>query len=112
MTELSVLPDVSTKPRLYELDCRQLADWCESQGFPKYRAEQIRRWIFGRRVTDFAEMHDLPAKLRSILAEQFSLLPARVEKHLIGSDRTEKLLLQLSDGQFIECVLMRETDRR
>jgi 23S rRNA (adenine2503-C2)-methyltransferase len=112
VTELPVLTGAAFKPRVYELDNRQLADWCESRGFPKYRAEQIRRWIFGRRVNEFADMHDLPAALRAKLAEEFSLLGARVEKHLVASDRTEKLLLQLHDGQFIECVLMRETDRR
>lgn len=112
MTELPVLTTSPLKPRLYEFDSRQLGEWCESHGFPKYRAEQIRRWIFGRRVNDFADMHDLPATLRKAMADEFSLLPAKVEKHLIGSDRTEKLLLQLHDGQFIECVLMRETDRR
>lgn len=100
------------KPRVYELESRQLADWCETQGFPRYRAEQIRRWIFGRRVATFDEMHDLPAALRKRLAEEFSLFPARVDRHQIASDRTEKLLLHLPDGQDIECVLMRETDRR
>ena len=119
MTDLAVITNtVETntaapfKPRLYELDSHQLADWCESHGFPKYRAEQIRRWIFGRRVNDFVDMHDLPATLRKAMSDEFSLFPARVDKHLVGSDRTEKLLLQLHDGQFIECVLMRETDRR
>jgi len=101
-----------TRPRLYELNSVQLADWCEARGFPRYRADQIRRWIFGRRATSFDEMHDLPAALRRQLDEAFSLFPARVDRHQVASDRTEKLLLHLPDGQDIECVLMRETDRR
>jgi 23S rRNA (adenine2503-C2)-methyltransferase len=112
MTELVPLTTAAPKPRLYELDSQQLAAWCEAHGFPKYRAEQIRRWIFGRRVNDFNDMHDLPAALRKAMTDEFSLFPATVDKHLVGRDRTEKLLLQLHDGQFIECVLMRETDRR
>ena len=114
MTELTVLPDsppvtaVPHKPRVYELNSTQLAEWCEAHGFPKYRAEQIRRWVFGRRANDFAEMHDIPNALRLALATDFSLLPARVAQHQVGSDRTEKMLLELHDGQFIECVLMRE----
>ncbi len=112
MTDLPVLTNAAIKPRLYELDSQQLAQWCEAHGFPKYRAEQIRRWIFGRRVNDFADMHDLPATLRKAMSDEFSLFPAQVEKHLVASDKTEKLLLQLHDGQYIECVLMRETDRR
>lgn len=115
MTDLAALPIAKTeqtKPRLYELGSIQLADWCEAHDAPRYRAEQIRRWIFGKRANSFAEMHDLPAKLRQQLDDEFSLFPARVDKHLVASDRTEKLLLELPDGQFIECVLMRETDRR
>ena len=112
MSELQVLSSAVPKSRIYELDSAALQDWCEARGFPKYRAAQIRRWIFGRRVNDFAEMHDLPAALRKVMSEEFSLFPARISKHLVGSDRTEKLLLELHDGQFIECVLMRETDRR
>jgi 23S rRNA (adenine2503-C2)-methyltransferase len=50
--------------------------------------------------------------LRTAMASEFSLFPAHRVKHQISSDGTEKLLLELHDGQFIECVLMRETDRR
>ena len=112
MTLLPLVGTSALKPRVYELDAAGLAAWCEAAGFPAYRAEQIRRWIFGRRTNDFAEMHDVPAALRTALSNDFSLFPARRAQHQVASDRTEKLLLELHDGQFIECVLMRETDRR
>lgn len=112
MTGPSLPLSSDVKSRVYELDSKGLAAWCEGKGFPTYRAEQIRRWIFGRRANDFSEMHDVPAALRTELANEFSLFPARLAKHQVASDRTEKLLLELNDGQLIECVLMRETDRR
>ena len=112
MIELPVVTSETPKPRVYELDAVGLATWCQEKNFPAYRAEQIRRWIFGRRANDFSEMHDVPLALRNALAESFSMFPARVVKHQIAADRTEKLLLELSDHQLIECVLMRETDRR
>lgn len=105
-------PRIQTLPRLYELSAEQLAEWCRAQDAPHYRAEQIRRWIFGKRVTDFAAMHDLPNSLRQAMAESFSLFPAEIARHQIAKDRTEKLLLKLDDGEFVECVLMREDDRR
>ena len=98
--------------RVYELSRAELGRWCEEHGVPGFRADQIRRWIFGKRVHSFAEMHDLPASLRASLSEQFSLFPAEVSAHQVASDRTEKLLLQLTDGEYVECVLMREPDRR
>ena len=91
---------------------QQLADWCEEQGQKPYRAQQIRRWIFGKRVTEFDAMHDVPAGLRAALADQFALFASNIVRHQVAEDRTEKLLLQLSDGQHVECVLMRETSRR
>jgi 23S rRNA (adenine2503-C2)-methyltransferase len=99
-------------PRIYELPADDLADWCRAHGQPPYRAEQIRRWIFGKRVAEFSQMHDLPAGLRHALAESFSLFPAEAARHQVAADRTEKLLLKLDDGEFVECVLMREEDRR
>jgi len=57
-------------------------------------------------------MHDIPAALRNAMSDEFSMFPAQLVEHKIATDRTEKLLLELTDGQLIECVLMRETDRR
>jgi len=90
----------------------ELAAWCESQGEAPFRADQIRRWIFGKRVNDFDAMHDVPARLRAQLSGDFTLFASRVVRHQVARDRTEKLLLELADGQVIECVLMRETRRR
>lgn len=99
-------------PLLTELTPPELAAWCVERGEKPYRAQQIRRWVFQRRATDFAAMTDLPAKLREELAQSFALFRATVVAHQTASDATEKLLLELSDGHHVECVLMREEDRR
>ncbi len=90
----------------------ELADWCQQRGLTAYRADQIRRWIFGKRVDDFAAMHDVPAGLRETLANEFVLFSSRIVRHLTSLDGTEKLLLELQDGNHVECVLMREAERR
>ena len=103
----------STPPRhILDLSSDELKAWCESHNQGAYRAVQIRRWIFGKRVGSFEEMHDVPAALRASLAEEFTLFSSKVLTHKIAKDRTEKLLLALHDGQIVECVLMRETKRR
>ncbi len=107
-----MMPAVVTSPRLTDLDRAALSAWCLDQGAETYRADQIRRWVFGKRVSDIDEMHDVPNSLREKLHEQFVLFDAEVVKHQIASDRTEKLLLELADGEHLECVLMRETSRR
>lgn len=58
------------------------------------------------------DMHDVPHSLRNDLSKQFLLFEAELVQHQIATDRTEKLLLELADGEHVECVLMRETSRR
>ena len=95
-----------------DLSSEELGQWCEENGQPAYRAVQIRRWIYGKRVESFDEMHDLPAAMRDQLKLDFRLFASEIVAHQIATDRTEKLLLKLHDGEHVECVLMRETSRR
>ncbi len=97
---------------LNDLSRTELAQWCESVNEPAFRADQIRRWVFVKRAESFEEMHDLPVLFREKLAASFTLFASKILAHQIAKDNTEKLLLQLHDGQVVECVLMRETSRR
>ncbi len=101
-----------SKPLLNDLSRAELAEWCEAQGEPPFRADQIRRWVFVKRAGSFEDMHDLPRAFREKLAESFALFASKIIAHKVARDRTEKLLLELGDGQVVECVLMRETRRR
>jgi 23S rRNA (adenine2503-C2)-methyltransferase len=86
----------------------QLASWFKERGQGAYRVGQVRRWLFGGRVADFREMTDLPQSLREELSRDFDLWTTTVAKHTRADDGTEKLLLTLTDGGQIECVLLRE----
>ncbi len=103
----------TAEPRLCILafSLAQLEEWCLEHQIPRFRAEQIFRWIHARRAQSWDEMNDLPKALRARLAESFEFFTTTVESHSVASDRTEKLLLKLRDGEFVECVLMREPDR-
>ncbi|MEX2285884.1 MAG: 23S rRNA (adenine(2503)-C(2))-methyltransferase RlmN [Planctomycetaceae bacterium] len=106
------MSSVQQKQPIGNLSRAQLAAWCLAQGQSAFRADQIRRWVFGRRAANFESMHDLPATLRAALDEHFDLFSTMIASHAVAGDGTEKLLLQLSDGNHIECVLMRELKRR
>ncbi|HQU45138.1 MAG TPA: 23S rRNA (adenine(2503)-C(2))-methyltransferase RlmN [Pirellulales bacterium] len=97
---------------MLELPLTQLRDWFAAQSLPVYRAGQVWRWLFEKRIADFEDMTDLPKPLRSLLADHFRIWTTSVAHHQLAADGTEKLLLQLSDGQQIECVLIREGKRR
>lgn len=112
---LGQLADVSTPatalPRILDLTPTELTDWVVAHGWPKFRAGQLQKWLFHRRATSFEQMSDLPKPMREQLAAEFQVFAAEVESHQVATDRTEKLLLKLADGETIECVLMREPDR-
>lgn len=78
-----------------------------AMGEPKFRANQIYHWLHVKKVTDFDEMRDLPASLRTKLSVEFCLKSLFIARKLESCmDDTVKYLYRLSDGQHVETVLM------
>jgi 23S rRNA (adenine2503-C2)-methyltransferase len=75
-------------------------------GEPRYRAEQVFRWIHQKGELDPDRMTNLPAGLRAALAEQ----GLRQEAQTLGIERaddgTRKLLVGFPDGGRVECVVI------
>jgi 23S rRNA (adenine2503-C2)-methyltransferase len=99
-------------PTIWNLSRGELTDWVKTEREQPFRADQIRKWLFGKRVDSFEAMTDVPAGLRSRLAESFSIFSSQLLCHQKSTDGTEKLLLEMAGGDAVECVLMREDDRR
>ena len=97
------------KPVLFSMTDGELAAFVEQMGLPRFRAKQIREWL-DRGAPDFASMKNLPESLRKQLDDCAQTLPLRIVAQLESSDgETTKFLMELADGQQIECVLMRTT---
>ncbi|MDR1290741.1 MAG: 23S rRNA (adenine(2503)-C(2))-methyltransferase RlmN [Planctomycetaceae bacterium] len=78
-------------------------------GVPLFRVNQIRRWVFSRKVCDFNLMTDLSREFRLRLIERFgSVFCGRELIREVSDDLTEKLLIEWSDGERVECVLLRD----
>ena len=78
-----------------------------SWNLPAYRTGQVRRWVFARKTTNFEYMTDLPKSIRSLLSDQFGTVLHGKELHRLQSgDASQKLLIELEDGERIECVLL------
>ncbi|MFM8633353.1 MAG: 23S rRNA (adenine(2503)-C(2))-methyltransferase RlmN [Planctomycetia bacterium] len=86
--------------------------WLAAHGQSAWRATSIRRWLFASRAASFADMTDLPKGLRADLERDFDLWTTTIVRHHRAEDGTEKLLLGLHDGHRIECVMLRDGDRR
>jgi 23S rRNA (adenine2503-C2)-methyltransferase len=89
-----------------------LVAWLAQRGQPAFRARQVEQWAWARRAESFDVMSDLPKRLRDDLAASWDVFSTRVAHHDVAPDQTEKLLLTCRDGRRVECVLMREDDRR
>lgn len=95
------------KSVLFDFTDNELEKFVVDMGQPRFRAKQIRDWL-NRGAPDFESMKNLPESLRKQLDDVAQTLPVRVTTKLESSDgQTTKFLLELHDGEQIECVLMR-----
>lgn len=91
---------------LKDLSYQELGDLLNSLGEPKFRTEQIFKWLC-RGVTSFDEMTDISKKTREKLAEVSFVSSLEIaEKYVSKIDKTTKYLFRLTDGNCIESVVM------
>lgn len=92
---------------ILSLDLPELEKWLTEMGEKKFRGKQIFQWLHVKRIFDFDEMTDISVQLRAKLKEHFCVNRLFVQKKLESSiDNTVKYLYKLSDGNFVETVLM------
>ena len=89
------MPSTTEKPAIQSLDITEIEAVLAERGQPKYRAQQVLRWLYEKRVTSFSEMTDLPAALRADLAEAFIFLRLESLRVLGSADTTRKYLFRL-----------------
>jgi 23S rRNA (adenine2503-C2)-methyltransferase len=94
------------KPSIHGLLPEELTAFCKEQGQPAFRAKQIFDWLYAKRVSSFDEMKNLPASLRSLLAEHFVFQTLEKLETSGAKGETQKLLFKLSDKEMIETVII------
>lgn len=78
-------------------------------GLKKFRASQVYQWLYKKSVFKFADMHNISKADVAVLEENFTILPGQVKiltSWKSSDGLTEKLLLELEDGNSVETVLM------
>jgi 23S rRNA (adenine2503-C2)-methyltransferase len=93
------------------LDRQGLVALVSEMGLPRFRAEQIERWLYSRTARTFEEMTNLPADLREALSGRLSLPYPTVIERQCSSDGTRKYLLRLCDSTTVETVGLPAGDR-
>lgn len=98
---------------LYDLTYGQLSELLTGWGEPRFRADQVWRWLYSSLADDFELMGNLPRALRERLsAETILQLLTPLSEVESTSGQTRKVLFRLRDGNTIESVLMRYQDRQ
>lgn len=92
-------------------DAQGLATVLGEMGQPRFRTRQIVRWLYGRGAAGYDAMSDLPAELRTLLAEREPLVRPQVVQQQVSSDGTRKYLFRLADGASVEAVGLPAGDR-
>ena len=89
---------------LLSLDISQLENLLVELGEKKFAAKQLRAWLC--KGVPFEEMTNLSKALRVKLRERYNEGYASISQKHTSTDGTVKYLLELTDGNLIECVLM------
>ena len=78
----------------------------KSWGEPTYRVTQLLDWVYKRRARSWDEMSNLSKSLREKLKATYTLTTLELVRKQGSRDTTQKFLWKLSDGSFIESVLI------
>lgn len=87
-----------------DFDQEDWKDWAKE--YSPFVARQIYEWIFRKKVLDPDQMSNLPKALREKLKAEFTWDLLEIDAHLISKDESQKLLLKVGNGLFIETVIM------
>ena len=91
---------------IYDLDLQDLQNYLVENGLKPFRAKQIFKWLYEKRVSSFCEMSDIAKDLQAKLNDDFEIETLKIKAHQISKDGTQKFLFELKDGSLVESVLM------
>ena len=94
-------------PRMQDIKSlseKELADVLAEMGEPRFRASQVRDWLYAKGASSFAEMSNLPKGLRAALEERFTLAMPQLVAKQESRDGTRKYLFLFSDNTCVEAV--------
>lgn len=97
---------------IYRFTLKNLKEDIEKKGFKPFKAEQIFKWIYCKKINDFTKMTDISLKDREILKDLYDTSLFTDYKEFISKiDKTKKYLFNISEYESIEAVFMKEDKR-
>lgn len=114
MTEASQKPPKpqTARKNIRSQHRRELESWLFRNGYPRFRADQILHWLYARRVDSWRAMRNLPKSLGEDLAKNFDVGLPILARRQTSADASQKYLWRLSNGDFVESVLLPASPNR
>ncbi|NTU93813.1 MAG: 23S rRNA (adenine(2503)-C(2))-methyltransferase RlmN [Chlorobiaceae bacterium] len=106
-------------PNIKEFTREQLGAVVAGLGEPKFRADQLHRWLYSQGASDFDSMSSISASLRRKLSSAYDIRSVKIESVACGTpgqaaeeeSPTVKYLLRLPDDELVESVLIPSGER-
>lgn len=100
------------KTLLLDLNKAELAEELKKLNQPAFRAKQILEGIYKHRYADFSAFGNIPNSLKTELDANFLIDPIVSSESIVSRDKkTVKYLFEVQQGNRIETVLMKYSDR-
>lgn len=97
--------------QFFGADAQALEAQVQTLGWPKFRAAQLRDWVYQKLVTDPASMLNFSKADRERLAAQFAFDQSSITASQRSEDGTRKLLLAWPDQANAETVMIPDGNR-
>jgi len=89
------------------MNLEKIAKILKEANQPEYRLEQIKKAVYKDSAISFAEITTFSKELREKIQKETRILSFEAEKILVSKDKDSiKALLKLSDGNYIESVII------
>ncbi|MBO5483647.1 MAG: 23S rRNA (adenine(2503)-C(2))-methyltransferase RlmN [Lachnospiraceae bacterium] len=99
---------MSKKQDIKSMTYQELVEFITQLGEKPFRAKQLYQWMHQHLAVSFEEMTNLSKAFRQKLEENCTMEGARIlQQQTSRMDGTSKFLMELSDGNTVESVLMK-----
>ncbi len=98
--------DPHQRPNLKDMTLEEVEAFIAGLGKEKYRSRQIMKWIYRFGAASFDDMTDLSKAFREELRGRARISTLGIRDVQVSADGTRKILFRLTDGLFIEGVLI------
>ncbi len=100
------------KTNLFGLSAERIGALVSELEMPRYRAQQIARWLYGKHVDSLEEMTNLSLSDRRRLGEVAEIRAPRPREERVSADGTKKYAFLTDGGDVVEAAMIPDGERR